>query len=106
MSARRVMVGGLGVALAALIWLSTSAIALTNPLQPPPGSSRAFRDGYADGCLTGFQDAGRDGYEESGRQDLQRYNRDAEYRAGFDAAHRACYEEQLRNPRMSGTSAM
>jgi hypothetical protein len=73
---------------------------LTSPQQPPPGSSRAFRDGYTDGCLTGFQDARRDGYQQSGRKDAERYLRDPDYKAGYDAAYKACYEEERRNPKM------
>ena len=79
---------------------------LVNPALPPAGSSRDFRDGYADVCLTGFQDARREGYEQAGRKDAARYLRDAEYKAGFDRAYRACYEEEMRNPKMTGDTAM
>jgi hypothetical protein len=72
---------------------------LTSPAAPPAGSSPGFRDGYSDGCLTGFADAGRDGYQESGRKDAARYLREEDYKAGFEAGHRACYDEQMRNPR-------
>jgi len=79
---------------------------LVNPALPPAGASRDFRDGYADGCLTGFQDARREGYQQAGRKDAARYLRDAEYKAGFDAAYRACYEEEMRNPKMTGSTTM
>lgn len=79
---------------------------LSNPALPPPGSSAGFRDGYAQGCLTGFQDARRAGYEQAGRKDVARYLRDADYKAGFDAAYRACYEEQIRNPKSWGDAGI
>lgn len=96
------VVAALSVALPLLAF----AADLTNPALPPSGSSPAFREGYVDGCLTGFQDAGRDGYQQAGRKDVARYLREADYKAGFDAAHRACYEEQIRNPRMIGEPGM
>lgn len=75
---------------------------LTNPQVPPPGSSRAFKDGYVDGCTSGFSDAGRDGYQTEGRKDVKRFAADAQYREGFKSGYAACFEEEKRHPKMLG----
>jgi len=90
----------LTIPLAALAFVATSGETLVNPQVPPPGHSPAFKDGYVDGCLTGFQDAGRDGYQSAGRKDEKRYLGDKDYAAGFAQGDHACYEEELRTPKI------
>ena len=74
---------------------------LVNPQVPPPGTP-AFRDGYVDGCPSGFRDAGRDGYEQDYRKDITRYGRDPEYKQGWDQGYAACFEEEKRHPKVLG----
>lgn len=94
--ARRTALGALS---GAVVLLAACAGTLSDPETPPPGSSPGFRDGYVDGCATGFQDAGRDGFQQAGRKDMRRYLTEGDYRSGFVAGSGACYEEEKRHPR-------
>lgn len=95
-------VGRNGALLLGLVVLLGACTAnLVNPEIPPPGSA-GFRQGYLDGCRSGFADAGRDGYETNYRRDDARFAADADYRDGWLKGHHACYEEQLREPKTLG----
>ena len=74
---------------------------LVNPQIPPPGS-RAFSDGYVDGCPSGFDDAGRDGYDQDYRKDTARYAHEPDYKQGWDQGYAACFAEEKRHPKEIG----
>ena len=81
--------------------LAACASGLVNPQIPPPGSL-AFRDGYVDGCPSGFRDANRDGYEQAYRKADTRYTREPDYKSGWDQGHAACFAEEQRHPKSIG----
>jgi hypothetical protein len=74
---------------------------LVNPQVPPPGSE-SYRDGYLNGCSSGFADAGRDGYQTDYYKDESRYANEPDYRKGWNEGHVACYEEDIRHPKRVG----
>lgn len=75
---------------------------LVDVRQPPPGPP-AFRDGYVDGCLSGFSDGRWYNYAQSYRKDIGRYQADSDYRKGWDDGHSACYVEAIRYPRVGSS---
>ena len=81
--------------------LSACATGLVNPQVPPPGS-QSFKEGYHNGCTSGFSDGGRDGYETSYVKDGTRYASEADYRTGWDQGYSACFEEQKYHPKYFG----
>lgn len=90
-------VGAAGIALL----LVACASNLANPEIPPPGSP-AYKEGYLDGCASGFAVAPRVGAEADYRQDEAQYASDGEYRRGWETGLNACYAEEKRRPKMCG----
>jgi hypothetical protein len=74
---------------------------LVNPEIPPPGAP-AYKEGYLDGCASGFAVAPRVGAETDCRRDETRYASDGEYRRGWETGLNACYAEEQRHPKMCG----
>ena len=89
---------------AALPMIVTSAVwaagAVPNPAVPPRGATTELRDGYNDGCLSGYNGAGRDGFQTRFTQDRARYASKGAYRTGWNNGYAACFEDQRRAPLM------
>jgi len=89
---------------AALPMIVTSAVwaagSIPNPAVPPRGATAALRDGYNDGCLSGYNGAGREGFQTRFTRDGARYASNGAYRTGWNNGYAACFEDQLRAPLM------
>jgi len=86
----------------ALVATTSCAAPLVNPTVPPADAGPEFKEGYLDGCASGFADAGREGMQQDWRRDERRFAADAEYQRGWQSGHGACYEEERRHPKMYG----
>ena len=90
----------------AAIWLMLVSFAgwadasVRNPAVPPYGATAAQRDGYNDGCLSGYNGAGREGFQTRFAQDAARYASNGAYRSGWNSGYAACFEDQRRAPLM------
>ena len=73
---------------------------VTNSSVPPRGASAEFRDGYDDGCVSGYNGAGREGFQTRFAQDAARYASKRAYRTGWNSGYAACFEDQRRAPLM------
>jgi hypothetical protein len=89
---------------AVLSMIVTSAVwaagYVTNSSVPPRGATPEFRDGYDDGCVSGYNGAGREGFQTRFAQDAARYASKRAYRTGWNSGYAACFEDQRRAPLM------
>ena len=80
-----------------VVWAAGS---VPNSAVPPYGATTEMRDGYNDGCLSGYNGAGREGFQTRFAQDATRYASKGAYRTGWNKGYAACFEDQRRAPLM------
>ena len=90
----------------AAIWLTLVSFAgwagdsVSNPATPPRGATPDLRDGYNDGCMSGYNGAGREGFQTAFIRDAARYTLNGAYRRGWNDGYAACFQDQRTAPRM------
>jgi hypothetical protein len=87
-------------------WVSILGIALalaacapvSDPRQPPPGSSPGFSACYAPGCAAGSSAADATPPKPQSARDEVRTRTDPDYRNGWDRGHAACFAAEQGAP--------